>query len=259
MKNQSSNEKQMKTRWFQQIGLTLISGLLATACSSDTRQSATGQPLLLNNFPTQQQTTDYTCGCVAALMVMHYYQVDDATEEELAIQMHTHVDGETPGAQPGSAVRLTDYGTNPQELWQYFHNRKDFQIVASSYRPDSSLPRLTDEARVGIQAVDNVDRTFADYEQAARFFQQQLEAGRPILVCWNQWGGHWTVCIGYNDRGTPDNFDDDLLTMADSYDTTDEAVDGFTQVSLVTFFYDWFCVMSPKPWQLQPYLVVAKK
>ena len=98
----------MKTRWFQQIGLTLISGLLATACSSDTRQSATGQPLLLNNFPTQQQTTDYTCGCVAALMVMHYYQVDDATEEELAIQMHTHVDGETPEAQPGSAVRLTD-------------------------------------------------------------------------------------------------------------------------------------------------------
>ena len=172
----------MKTRWFQQIGLTLISGLLATACSSDTQQSATGQPLLLNNFPTQQQTTDYTCGCVAALMVMHYYQVDDATEEELAIQMHTHVDGETPGAQPGSAVRLTDYGTNPQELWQYFHNRKDFQIVASSYRPDSSLPRLTDEARVGIQAVDNVDRTFLSAAVGGRSSDPRLleSVGRTL-------------------------------------------------------------------------------
>ncbi len=23
------------------------------------------------------------------------------------------------------------------------------------------------------------------------------------------------------------------------------------------FFYDWFCTMTPKPWQLQPYIVVA--
>jgi hypothetical protein len=27
----------------------------------------------------------------------------------------------------------------------------------------------------------------------------------------------------------------------------------------VAFFYDWFCTMTPKPWQLQPYIVVAPK
>jgi hypothetical protein len=47
--------------------------------------------------------------------------------------------------------------------------------------------------------------------------------------------------------------------MADPCDITDGKVDGYTQVGLVTFFYDWFCTMTPKPWQLQPYIVVAPK
>lgn len=51
--------------------------------------------------------------------------------------------------------------------------------------------------------------------------------------------------------------DDDILTMADPCDITDGRTDGYTQVSLVAFFYDWFCTMTPKPWQLQPYIVVA--
>ena len=46
------------------------------------------------------------------------------------------------------------------------------------------------------------------------------------------------------------------LTMADPYDTTDGQRDGITQVGLVQFFYDWFCVMTPEPWQQQPYIVV---
>ena len=45
--------------------------------------------------------------------------------------------------------------------------------------------------------------------------------------------------------------------MADPCDITDGRTDGYTQVSLVAFFYDWFCTMTPKPWQLQPYIVVA--
>lgn len=229
--------------------------LMLTGCNG----KHTGDGVLLEEFPTRQQTTVYTCGCVAAQMVMQYYHVDEESEEVLAEKMHTHVDSRTPNAQPGSAVQWTDYGTSVEELYRYFDGRGDFDIVASSYRPDSSPTLLTDTALVGIQAVGNVTQSFADYGEAANFFRQQLEAGRPIMVCWNLWGGHWTVCIGYDNRGTTDTYDDDLLTMADPCDITDGKVDGYTQVGLVTFFYDWFCTMTPKPWQLQPYIVVAPK
>ncbi len=219
----------------------------------------TNEGVRLKAFPSQQQTTDYTCGCAAALAVMQYYGIGGETEETLAAKMHTHVDSRTPDATPGTAVCLTDFGTSVQEIYSYFAGRNDFAIVASSYQPADSLPLLTDTAEVGVQAVGNVRPRFGDYSEAAAFFRRQLEAGRPVMVCWNLWGGHWTTCIGYSDHGTPDFYDDDLLTMADPYDSTDGRHDGFTEVSLVAFFYDWFCTMTPKPWQLQPYIVVEPK
>lgn len=231
----------------------LVVALCLGSCRND------GGRVELKNFPSQQQTTDYTCGCASALAVMHYYGVADETEEGLAAKMHTHVDSRVPDAKPGSAVCLTDYGTSVEEIYNYFGSRADFQVVASSFRPADSLALLMDTARVGVQAVGNAEPQFADYSEAALFLRRHLEAGQPVMVCWNMWGGHWTVCIGYDDHGTPDFYDDDLLTMADPYDSTDGLQDGFTQVGLVAFYYDWFCTMTPKPWQLQPYVVVAPR
>ena len=224
---------------------------LMAACTNKTPQTVS-----LANYPTLQQTTDYTCGCVSALTVMRYYGICDESESGLATKMHTHVDSHTPNSAPGSAVCLTDFGTSVAELYRYFAQRGDFNIVASSFCPYDSLSLLDDTSLVGALAVGNVKPQFDDYGEAALFFHRHLEAGRPIMVCWNLWGGHWTVCTGYYDNGTPDCYDDDLLTMADPYDSIDGHPDGFSQVSLVGFFYDWFCTMTPKPWQLQPYLIV---
>ncbi len=236
--------------------IPLLALLLILAGCSD-RQGIGA--VMLKGFPTLQQTTDYTCGCVSARMVMQYFHADSESEEALAAKMHTHVDSRIPDARPGSAVLWTDYGTSVEELYRYFDGRGDFDIVASSFRPVATPTLLSDTAHLGIQAVGNAAQPFADYGEAARFFRQQLEAERPVMVCWNLWGGHWTVCIGYDDRGTSDSSYDDLLTMADPCDITDGNHDGITQVSLVAFFYDWFCTMTPKPWQLQPYIVVAPR
>lgn len=235
--------------FFSILTLTLV-----CSCKNNDRNNNRG--LNLVDFPTMQQSTDYTCGCMAARMVLEYYGAENESEEILATKMHTHVDGCQADSKPGSAWRLTDFGTSVEELWQYFHNREDFSIVASSYCPDCSPTLLSDTAVVGIQAVGNVQPQFADYSDAAKFFSEHLHQHRPIMVCWNMWGGHWTVCIGYDDNGTPDFYDDDILTMADPYDSTDGITDGTTRVGLVQFFYDWFCIMTPKPWQLQPYLIV---
>lgn len=233
--------------------LTIVLVLLFTASCG----GGEGSVSLRDGFRPRQQATDYTCGCASALAVMDYFGVADETEAALAVKMHTHVDSRRPGAAPGSALSLTDYGTSIVELHLYFAGRDDFSIVASSFRPADSLPLLADTDRVGVQAVGNVAPQLHDYSDAAHFFRSHLQAGHPVMVCWNLWGGHWTVCVGYSDRGTPDFFDDDILTMADPYDSTDGLADGFTEVPLVAFFYDWFCPMTPKPWQLQPYLVVT--
>jgi len=249
---ESSLTEQSIIRKMNKILIAFVAIVLLCACSNKKKAE---EKILIADFPTLLQTTDYTCGCVSAMMVMRYFGIKDENESTLAVKMHTHTDSGTPGAEPGSAVCLTDYGTNLEEMFRYFDSRKDLKIVASSYRPNA--PLLTDTALVGIQAVGNADRQFKDYVEALLFFKKHLQQGQPIIVCWNLWGGHWTVCIGYDNHGTPDFYDDQLL-MADPYDYIDGVQDGFYEVSLVTFFYDWFCPMSPKPWQLQPYIIVTK-
>ena len=50
--------------------------------------------------------------------------------------------------------------------------------------------------------------------------RQYLEKGIPVMVAWNDWGGHWQTIIGYDDLGT-ETTQDDVIIVADSYDTTD--------------------------------------
>lgn len=248
----------MKTVIFASIGLILVLfGCYSPINKTDNNtNTANKNSVLLENFPTLQQSEDYTCGNIASLMVMKFFGNCNETENGLAEKMHTHTDSNTPAAKPGTATNWTDYGTNVEEIYNYFNNRQDYRIVASSYNNGNGL--LSDTSAVGIQAVGNKKPEFADYGEVAEFFADNLKNNRPIMVCWNAWGGHWTVCIGYDDNGTNDFFDDDILTMADPYDTTDGIKDGYTKVSLVQFFYDWFCTMTPKPYQLQPYIIVEK-
>jgi hypothetical protein len=236
------------------LSIACLVMMLLCACGNKKKAE---EKVVIADFPTLMQTTDYTCGCVSAMMVMRYFGIEDEDESTLAVKMHTHIDSKTEGAEPGSAVCLTDYGTNVEGMYRYFSNHKDFQIIASSYRLNP--PLLTDTALVGVQAVGNAARQFDDHIEALHFFKKHLQQGHPIIVCWNLWGGHWTVCIGYDNHGTPDFYDDDLLIMADPYDYIDGVQDGLYEVSLVAFFYDWFCAMSPKPWQLQPYIIVAPR
>lgn len=87
---------------------------------------------------------------------------------------------------------------------------------------------------------------FETAEAFAGFVKKQLAAECPLLVEWSAWGGHWTVIIGCDDMGTPE-ISDDVLIMADPYDTTDHCQDGYVIISLERFFYEWFDagILSP--------------
>lgn len=72
------------------------------------------------------------------------------------------------------------------------------------------------------------------------FLKRQIERGNPVLVEWVDWAGHWQVVIGYDDMGTPSDVSDDVLIVADPYDTSDHLQDGYGIVQADRFQYMWF-------------------
>lgn len=68
--------------------------------------------------------------------------------------------------------------------------------------------------------------------------QAFLAEGTPLMVCWNDWGGHWQVIIGYDTMGT-EATGDDVIIVADPYDTTDHNQDGYGVYGAERFIYNF--------------------
>ena len=67
-----------------------------------------------------------------------------------------------------------------------------------------------------------------------------LENGIPVMVGSDEWGGHWQVIIGYDDMGTIDRTEDDVIILADAYDTTDHNQDGYVIDGFERLVYGWY-------------------
>jgi hypothetical protein len=79
------------------------------------------------------------------------------------------------------------------------------------------------------------------------------------MVEWGDWDGHWQTIIGYDTMGTP-SFGDDMIIFADTYDTSDHWQDGYCFYPAERFFYMWKDrAIAPKPFQLQPYMIIGLK
>ena len=145
---------------------------------------------ILHNYKTQQQTSEWSCGVTAALMALNWYgKLGDWNEESLAALRHK-LDPEVYGDYPGTTL--------DQEI-DIFEGVGGFDLITTYDYPD------------GI--------TFDD-------IKGWLAEGKPILFAWNDWGGHWQTMIGYDDMGT-ETTQDDVIIVADSYDTTDHNQDGY--------------------------------
>lgn len=73
-----------------------------------------------------------------------------------------------------------------------------------------------------------------------QFLKNQLKIGNPVVVEWVDWAGHWQVAIGYDDMDTPTDMSDDVLLMADPYDTSDHLQGGYAIVQANRFQCMWF-------------------
>ena len=145
---------------------------------------------ILHNYKTQQQTSEWSCGVTAALMALNWYgKLGDWNEESLAALRHK-LDPEVYGDYPGTTL--------DQEI-DIFEGVGGFDLITTYDYPD------------GINFDD---------------IKGWLAEGKPILFAWNDWGGHWQTMIGYDDMGT-ETTQDDVIIVADSYDTTDHNQDGY--------------------------------
>ncbi|MGN1005589.1 MAG: C39 family peptidase, partial [Aristaeellaceae bacterium] len=156
---------------------------------------------ILSNFKTIQQSSEWSCGVTSALMVLEWYGLrGDYTEETLA-QLRPN------GLKPGA--------TSLSQLIAIFDGVGGFDCYSA------------------IDAGEDVYGIFT-----FDFIQETLAAGNPILIGWNDWGGHWQVIIGYDTMGT-ETTQDDVIIVADPYDTTDHNQDGYGVYSAERFLYNF--------------------
>ena len=156
--------------------------------------------MIISRFKTRQQHTGYTCGPVAAAMVVENLSGKDIhTEKEIFKIMGTS----------------TTKGTDCKGMVKYF-KEIGWQVESSA---NNNSP--------------------ADYETFLQFVKGYLSEGTPILVENVDWGGHWRVIIGYDTMGTV-HTGDDVLILADPFDTSDHHQDGYNVASAERFYSMWF-------------------
>lgn len=162
---------------------------------------------ILTGFRTQQQTSEWSCGVSSVLMVLDWYgKLGDHNEETLAAFREN---GLTPGATTTRGMIKMLEGVGGFDIYSAFDaGEKVYEVFTLDY------------------------------------VRETLGEGKPILIGWNDWGGHWQVIIGYDTMGT-ETQQDDVLIVADPYDTTDHNQDGYgiypAERFLYNFtFYDFF-------------------
>lgn len=239
-----------------------------------------GELTIIPNFKTMQQTTEWACGNTTSLMVLQHFGKTDVTEWDLATAMKSSTDEDVKGAKPGTANNFYEYGTNVEKIYNYFNNLDGFKVVETSYKEQVKKSDLISEndgktpSDVGnlpapftygsLYTSENDDASTKYVDDAkdsyfVKWLTGHLKAERPIMVEWGDWDGHWQAIIGYDNGGTPE-IGDDMLIFADPYDTSDHWQDGYYYFPLERWFSMWKDRnVAPKPFQLQPYIIVDKK
>ena len=176
---------------------------------------------ILSKYKTYQQTTEVTCGPAAALTVLYYS--GDTNWDELKI-------AKIMGTKQGT-------GTDTSGMVKFFKT--------IGWDVKSSLTTAKKDGK-----------TFASVKDFKDFVISNLKNNTPIMVENIDWSGHWRVIIGYDNMGT-ETIADDVLILADSYDTADHSQDGYVVNPVEKFYYMWFdSHMLPKGQKTQQWLTV---
>lgn len=169
---------------------------------------------ILKNFKTYQQTTDYSCGPAAAVMALNYLGITGVSEKELSDKMDT-----------GYPWHLNVHGLNGTTTTKMAEALRAYNVKVETNAGDVPPPWGEDFTKWIINAIDK---------------------NEVVLSKHIDWGGHWEVIIGYDDMGTEDTADD-ILIIADPYDSTDHRQDGYAIWSFERYYTLWGVNMTTQP------------
>lgn len=159
---------------------------------------------ILPKFKTVQQTSEWSCGVTCVLMIMNYYDMlGDYDEESLALFRSNG---------------LNEEATTLRQTMEIFEGVGGFNLTTTFDLIEDDIP---------------VEEQFT-FETIQNYLEQEI----PIMVCWNEWGGHWQVIIGYDTMGT-ESILDDVIIVADPYDTSDHNQDGYCVYNALRFIYNF--------------------
>ncbi len=164
---------------------------------------------ILTNYETLQQSTEYSCGATAFSTVANWFgMLED--EDEISLFNARGRDK----ASDGTTVE------DMQQMIKYMNDKYDQDWVYVS-TGDLDDPE-GEESYIGDYCLQA-----GDHEEWYGLIPYLLDNDIPIMVEWDEWGGHWQTIIGYDNMGTVDKTQDDVLIFADPYDTTDHNQDGY--------------------------------
>lgn len=185
---------------------------------------STENRVMLTGFKTQQQTTGYTCGLTSAIMVLEWYGLRGDLNELDLVALRQN---DKPGATTLKQMTYVFDGLEQKlgQKWDLF----------TTY--DAGL--TWDENGYPVVTVPQ-----AGQMTLFEMFPYFLEQGIPVIIGWDDWAGHYQVVIGYDNMGTEATADD-VVIIADAYDTTDHLQDGYTVLSAERFIWDYSVCYDP--------------
>ncbi len=177
-------------------------------------EGPTGTLKILKNYRTIQQSTEWTCGCTSALMAMEWFGMNS---------------GETPKTDISLSYSRQDKEAGATYLkgMKQLFSKDDWYVF--------SIDDLTDPAGEESYINGYCLQAGADSKSLIPYL---ISNGIPMIIGSDDWGGHWQTIIGYDDMGTSGT-QDDVLILADSYDTTDHEQDGYVVKSFERLVYGW--------------------
>ena len=182
---------------------------------------------ILTNFAPYEQSTEYTCGPSSCYAVLNWFSPKLAKKyDELTIADMSGTD--------------ENKGVNPVGLEKFF--KEIGWYTQCNYQTDEYFKWDT----------ENED-ALLEFEN---FCVENIDNGVPIMVDWIDWDGHWQTIIGI-DTCQEDNSSDDVLILADPYDTSDQYQDGYYTYGAERFFYQWHegaCSDMDEP-GVEPFLI----
>ena len=156
---------------------------------------------ILPQFKTIQQTSWWSCGVSCTEMVLNYFgKRGDWNEETLAALRENHEE--------------QHIGTCLDQIIDMFEAVGGFELE-TTYDYENNLEAIT-----------------------MSFIREHIAAGIPVIAGWNDWGGHWQVIIGYDTMGT-EYEGDDVIIVADPFDTPDHNQDGYGVYGAERFIYNF--------------------